>query len=234
SIRNGLRIKPIPVHPSWPTPTPSRFLSVSFEICLHPQDCGYGIGLFFTGRVGVGGHINMLKASLMAFALVTGSTSAMADPAERYVNAKGFQAIKAEALEGKPYYSAARFPNKGASVFHPDANLAAPVRALLLMDSHEGALPHARYLISYQPTSEASAPDDTRDYVDITRFNLGPAVRADLMHSVSPEHLADVKVFGVGPHVRWRFALSPQRGMTAGLDAVGRRQVSAKEAAGMD
>ena len=179
-------------------------------------------------------HFKTLKASLTAFALLTGATCAIADPAERYVNVKGFQAVKADTLEGERYYASARFPNKGASVFHPDADLPAPVRAMLLMDSHEGALPHARYLVNYQPTSEASTPEDTRDYVEITRFNLGPAVRADLVDSVPPEHLADVKVFGVGPHVRWRFAMSPQRGMTAGLDAVSRRLVSAKEAAGMD
>lgn len=180
------------------------------------------------------GQIKIFKASLMALSLLTGTTCAMADPAERYAHVKGFEAVETDILEGDRYYSAARFPNQGASVFHPDADLPAPVRAVLLMDSHEGELPHARYLISYQTTSEASAPDDTRDYVDITRFNLGPAVRADLVDSVPPEHLADVKVFGVGPHVRWRFAMSPQRGMTAGLDAVSRRQVSAKEAAGLD
>ena len=182
----------------------------------------------------MGCHIKTVKASMTVLAMLATATCAMADAAERYVNAKGFQAVKAERLEGDRYYTSVRFPKMGASAFHPDADLPAPVRALLLMDSHEGTLPHARYLISYQPTSEASKPDDTRDVVDITRFNLGPAVRADLVDSVPPEHLAGVQAFGVGSHVRWRFAMSPQRGMNAGLDAVSRTQVPAEEAAGMD
>lgn len=172
--------------------------------------------------------------ALTALALVVGASCAHAQSSERWIAAPGFQAVAPDRLDGKRYYSAARFPSQGASVFHPDADLAAPVRALLLMDSHEGTLPHVRYLVSYQPTSAAATPDDTHDFVDITRVNLGPAVRTDLVDSVPAEHLAPVKEFGVGPHVRWRFAMSPQRGMTAGLDAVGRKILSDKEAAGMD
>lgn len=182
----------------------------------------------------MGGYTKKLKASLTVLALLTTATWATADWAERYANARGFTAVNAEQLEGDRYYSAARFPKKGASAFHPDADLPAPVRALLLMDSHEGPLPHARYLISFQPTAEATTPDDTRAYVDITRFNLGPAVRADLASSVPPEHLGQASIFGTGPHVRWRFAMAPQRGMAAGLEAVSRMQVSAQQAAGMD
>lgn len=172
--------------------------------------------------------------ALTALALVVAASCAHAQSPERWIAAPGFQAVAPDKLDGKRYDAAARFPSQGASAFHPDADLPAPVRALLLLEAYEGALPHARYLVSYQPTSAAAAPDGTRDLVDITRLNLGPAVRADLVDSVPAEHLAPMKEFGVGPHVRWRFAMSPQRGMTAGLDAVGRKVLSDKEAAGMD
>lgn len=175
-------------------------------------------------------RLKILPACLLGFAAL----SASAAPADQWVSAKGFSAVNLEKLEGSRYYAATRFPSMGASAFHPDADLPAPVRALLLIDSHEGALPHVRYLINYQPTSEAATPDAARDFVEITRFNLGPAVHADLVDSTPPEHLAPVKTFGVGPHVRWRFAMSPQRGMGAGLDAVGRQTVSAAEAARLD
>lgn len=171
---------------------------------------------------------------LLGLALLAASPIVFADPAARFVEAKGFRAIAVETLEGDRYYTASRFPKIQASAFRPDADLPAPVRALLLMDSHEGPLPHARYLVNYQPTSEAASPDKTRDFVEITRFNLGPAVHADLAGSVPAEQLANVKTFGVGPHVRWRFVMSPMRGMTAGLDAASRRQVAQNEAAAMD
>ncbi|AVO41974.1 hypothetical protein [Simplicispira suum] len=180
------------------------------------------------------GHTATIKVWLSGLLLLAAAAAANADPAERFINAKGFRAVDVEALEGSRYYTAARFPKMGASAFRPDADLPAPVRALLLMESHEGALPHARYLVNYQPTTKAASPDDRLDFVDITRFNLGPAVHADLVDSVPAEHLADVKVFGVGPHVRWRFAMSPMRGMTAGLDAASRKLVTSKEAAAME
>lgn len=171
---------------------------------------------------------------LLGLAWLASSAAASANPSDAFIGAKGFSEIQPDKLEGSRYYTAARFPAMGASAFHPDADLPAPVRALLLLDSHEGPLPHVRYLVNYQPTSEAKTPDDTRDFVEITRFNLGPAVRADLVGSVPAEHLAPAKAFGVGPHVRWRFAMSPQRGMAAGLDAVSRKQLSPQEAEAID
>ena len=180
-------------------------------------------------------HITLKRFSwLLGLAWLASSAAVNANAADQFVGAKGFGAVKLEKMEGSRYYATTRFPKIGASAFHPDADLPAPVRAMLMMDSHEGVLPHARYLVNYQPTSEGATPDNTHDFVDITRFNLGPAVHADLARSVPAEHLANVKSFGVGPHVRWRFAMSPQRGMAAGLDAVSRKQLSAQESAAMD
>ncbi|MGB3451261.1 MAG: hypothetical protein WBA58_12305 [Giesbergeria sp.] len=180
-------------------------------------------------------HKNTTKqAWLLALALIATSSGTLTQASEQFVGAQGFRTMPIEQLEGKRYYAATRFPAMGASAFLPDADLPAPVRAMLILDSHEGVLPHVRYLVNYQPTSEASAPDSTRYFVEITRFNLGPAVHADLVGSVPAKHLASIKTFGEGPHVRWRFAMSPQRGMAAGLDAVSRKQISAKEAQAMD
>lgn len=179
-------------------------------------------------------HQTKITASLAGLALLSATALANADSFERFVSAKGFQKVESETLEGDRYYTSARFPKQGSSAFHPDADLPAPVRAMLMVDSHDGALPHARYRITYQPTSEPATPDDTRHFVEITRFNLGPAVHAGLVGTVPAEQLADIKAFGVGPHVAWRFAMSPMRGMVAGLDAASRRVVSAKEAANFD
>ncbi len=178
-------------------------------------------------------HFVPTRAWLLGVAVLAISASASANPAKGFTGAKDFRPVNIEALEGARYYTAVRFPKLGASAFHPDADLPAPTRALLLLDGYEDRLPHVRYLITYQPTSEDASPDDTRDLVEITRFNLGPAVRAELAGSVPAEHLAPVKTFGVGPHVRWRFAMSPMRGMSAGLDAVSRRLVPAQEASAM-
>lgn len=175
-----------------------------------------------------------LKAWLTALTLLAMASGASAETAASYVKAQGFAAVQTEKLEGQRYYTVARFPRQSASAFLPDSNLAAPVRAMLLLDSYESPLPHARYLIDYQLSSEAANPDETRSFVEITRINLGPAVRADLASSVPPEHLAPAKEFGIGPHVRWRFAMAPRRGMNAGLEAASRMELAAQQAAALD
>src|SRR5690606_11537866 len=93
---------------------------------------------------------------------------------------------------------------------------------------------HARYRVTYQLTSAADDPDLTRSYVEVTRFNLGPAFRESLVDSVPAEHLAGPEEFGVGPDVSWRFEMSPMRAMTAGIDRASRKELSAAEAAAMD
>lgn len=171
---------------------------------------------------------------LLGLALLWAGMAVHANPVEQFTSAAGFRPVDVEALESARYYDAERFPDMGASVFMPDADLPGPVRALLLMDSQEGALPHARYLVNYQRIDKAGSPDETQELLDVTRFNLGPAIHADLLNSTAAEHLADVKVFGEGPHVRWRLVMSPRRGMVAGLDDVSRQQVPDQAAAAMD
>ena len=137
-----------------------------------------------------------------------------ADPLQRFVEAAGFRAVDVQTLEGDRYYTKARFPKLDASALRADADLAAPVRALLLMDSHEGAIPHARYLVDWQPVTPAAQPDDLRHVVDIVRINLGAASRRVL----SDAEAARLDCLGQpcnalnsaeGPAGRWR-AQPPQ------------------------
>ncbi len=176
-----------------------------------------------------------LWLAILGGALAMASLAACAgDAAPGFVNAPGFSEVDPQSLDGDAYYSADRFPEAGASAFNPDADLAAPVRALLLLESREGLLPHARYRVTYQLTVAPDNPDQTRSEVEIIRINLGPAVREDTMDGVPAEHQAPLEAFGVGPHVSWRFVMSPLQGMTAGLDAASRRELSAAEVAGLD
>lgn len=168
----------------------------------------------------------VVLASSMAACAAAGDAAFMPGP--------GYAEVDVDALDGEAYYTPARFPDMAGSVFLPDADLAAPVRAMLLVESREGLLPHARYRVTYQLTSAADDPDLTRSYVEVTRFNLGPAFRESLLDSVPAEHLAGPEEFGVGPDVSWRFEMSPMRAMTAGIDRASRKELSVAEAAAMD
>ncbi|MEN1929960.1 hypothetical protein WCE37_13335 [Luteimonas sp. MJ250] len=178
-----------------------------------------------------------MRPLLFACLLSTGTTlcfagSPPAPPA--WASAAGFSPVDADAVESAAYYSAERFPGQGASAFNPDADLAPPVRALLLVEHREGLLPHARYRVSWHVAADAQAPDRNLDYVEVQRFNLGPARHEDLRGSVPDEHLADVSEFGVGPDVAWRFVMAQRQGMRAGVEEAARRELSAGESTAMD
>lgn len=174
----------------------------------------------------------LFLASLLGAGAMACAPSEAAPPA--YVVAPGFSVVDVEHLENAGYYSAERFPAQGGSPFHPDAGLAPPVRALLLVESREGLLPHARYRVSWHVAADAQAPDRQVDYVEVQRFNLGPARHDDLRASVAAEHLADVSEFGVGADVAWRFVMAPRQGMRAGVMHAARKELDAAEALAAD
>ncbi|MGY1530175.1 hypothetical protein [Luteimonas sp. A649] len=174
----------------------------------------------------------LFLASLLGAGAMSCAASEAAPPA--YIGAPGFSVVDAEPTESADYYSAERFPAQGGSAFHPDAGLAPPVRALLLVEHREGLLPHARYRVSWHVAADAQAPDRQLDYVEVQRFNLGPARHDDLRASVAAEHLADVSEFGVGADVAWRFVMAPRQGMRAGVMHASRKELTAAEALAAD
>lgn len=154
--------------------------------------------------------------------------------AQAFVQAPGFVSVDPESLTDERYYSSANFPGEQTSVFLPDTVLDAISRSVLLLDAYEGQLPHVRYLIRYSMNVSADFHEALHDYVEITRLNLGPARRADVLEYVSAEHVAPPSEFGVGPHVTWRFAMAPVMGMRAGLNYASRTEVPAAQAQNMD
>lgn len=155
--------------------------------------------------------------------------------AQAFVQADSFVGVDAETLTDDHYYSAAHFPRASSTaVLWPDADLDALTRAVLILEANEAPLPHVRFKIQYSMNSSADFPEAQHDYIEVTRFNLGPARRADLLEYVSQEHVASATEFGVGPHVSWRFALAPVMGMRAGLLYASRKEVSDDHARNID
>ena len=176
-----------------------------------------------------------LLAALMAAGMITTSGAACAaDAADSWVSAPGFEAVDVDAVESREYYAPERFPDSGSSVFYPDADLAAPVRALLLVEHLEGLLPHARYRVGWHVVEDAQVPDRMVHQVQVHRFNLGSARREDLRAYVSEEHLAPLESFGEGPDVAWRFTMAPRQGMQAGVEAASRKVLDDAQAAAAD
>ncbi len=180
-------------------------------------------------------HKNRLTLAILGAALAMMTLPACAaDAGAGFASAPGYVEVDFDNLQWDDYYTAERFPSQGDSVFMPDADLIAPVRAVLLMENHEGTLPHARYRVTYDMHSDAEVQDDGTSEIEITRINLGPAFREQALEGVPVENHAPPEAFGVGPHVSWRFHMAPIQGMTAHVVEAGRKELSDADVAGLD
>lgn len=116
----------------------------------------------------------------------------------------------------------------GDSVFHPDAGTGPLVKALLAVVNEEPVLPHARYRLRYAMTrvmpEGAGGPLDV-SLVEVARFNLGPARRAELVESLGEEAVAPPAAFGEGPDLAWRLVTRPVQGQVAGIVRAARREL---------
>ncbi|MET3926922.1 hypothetical protein [Devosia sp. 2618] len=108
-----------------------------------------------------------------------------------------------------------------------DADISPIEKALLLIDTQEEPLPRARYVLRY---NREIVDGVELSLVAIDRYNLGPAIRAETALSYGEENTANAEEFGIGPHVRWRFATQPTAKLAALLLAASREEISEKQA----
>src|SRR5699024_362575 len=69
-----------------------------------------------------------------------------------------------------------------------------------------------------------------RANVQITRFNLGPKIREELIADYGEEHAAPAEELGVGPHVSWRVVFQPIQGKLSMTSAIVRKELTDAEA----
>lgn len=153
-----------------------------------------------------------------------------------FVQAPGYTAVDPAKLVDSNYYSPRNFPGDHGtpSILLPDANLDAVTRAILLLEAQEATLPRVRYRITYSLHHNADVPEAQQAYVDVRRYNLGPTLRAALTDAIGAEHVASADAFGTGPHVAWRFVMSPMMGMMADATHASRRELTDQQALAAD
>lgn len=154
--------------------------------------------------------------------------------ANAFINASGYAEADVETVDGPDYYTSERFPDQGSAISNPDSRLDAITRAILLFEGQEGVLPRVRYRVTYNLAAPPLHPEFVQEYVEVTRFNMGPTIRKDLSQYYEGQHLAPASEFGVGPHVSWRFVMAPMMGMRAGLFQSSRKELSDGQAKAMD
>lgn len=150
-----------------------------------------------------------------------------------FIQAPGYAVVDPLGLTGDHYYSEENFPGAGSgkeSISLPDAGLDPITRSILFVEAKEARLAHVRYRISYSMDVSTEVPEARQDYVEVTRYNVGPSRRDDLLTSVPDGRVADIVEFGVGPHVSWRFVMAPVMGIQAGLTHASRKEISDSQA----
>lgn len=158
-----------------------------------------------------------------------------ASPADEYASAGNFEPHNPDAIwhdinEGLS-------ASNSDSVFLPTADIGPMPLAILAVESVEAPLERVRYRLRYGVDMVAGTPGGASapfSYIEVVRFNLGPAIRDELMESLGAEHVADEDAFGVGPHVAWRFVTQPLMGNRAIGVTAGRSEVSQSEAEASD
>ena len=115
------------------------------------------------------------------------------------------------------------------SVFLASGRLSPFAKALLVVETTDGLLPRTRHHLSVRVLSVEEPPaNDPASYLflQVDRYNLGPAIRDELISSIGPEHVAPLSEFGEGPHVSWRFVMHQVMGQNAAIYAAGRAQIA--------
>lgn len=185
--------------------------------------------------VRLAGAAVVVTGAVQAAVLPQASAARHDAEAQAFVQTTGYSLIDVDALSDQKYYSKNVFPDLNRAVMPmPDADLDPVSKAVLQLELRENPLPHVRYRITYNMGYLPGAPEVQRTYVEVTRFNLGPALRADLQGSVPAESLAGPRAFGIGPHVSWRFVMAPRMGMTAEIIGASRKVVPSKLAGILD
>lgn len=200
---------------------------------------------------GIAAYVRIASAyavqPLMLAACFIGMNAYASDPLElalaqleanalSFIREPAYQPMDPALLTNEQYYANTfASPSAGpASIHLPDADLDPLSRSILLLEAQEPSLLHVRYQINFSVEASSEVPEVQQAYVQVSRYNLGPAIHAELLESVPAGQVAPPAYFGVGPHLSWRFVLAPAQGMQAALMHASRREISAGQAQAAD
>jgi hypothetical protein len=173
----------------------------------------------------------MLQTLLLTASVLLPQADAVASPAdaaEAYAGADGFEPVEAGAVMDA-IIAALEMGDGTESVFLPSSDLHALAMAVLALEVKEGPASRTRHRVA-SGTAWFDGDPAPWTFVEVTRFNLGPAVREALVHSLGEEAVAPVEEFGQAPHAAWRVVARPVMGNRAMIVASGRAHITGQQA----
>ncbi len=178
----------------------------------------------------------MLTTALV-FAALTLPGAAQAEDAaliEAYIQNDGFEAVDADDL-AEAINAALEADGGTQSALLPAADVDPLTMAVLALELQEPPLERARLRVTRASAGFDASPAGARSaysFVEVTRFNLGPAVHESLVAAYGDANVAPLEEFGDGPHTAWRLVTRPLRGNRAMIVAAGRRTLGEDDASG--
>lgn len=149
------------------------------------------------------------------------------DAAAAYVGAQGFESFPDVSVLADILDMALTDTGKARK----DADVTAVEKALLLLEANESFVPRTRYVARI---GIAFSGDIPVSFVEVERYNLGPALWQETIDAYGAENTAPLEEFGEGPHVIWRVATQPNTTASAMLLAASRREVAGADASTRD
>lgn len=168
--------------------------------------------------------IGVLVTAVIVVAVAI-SPLAHAEPSERFASEGGYVPLDADEVWQRINHALPADPD---ALFLPAAGLGPIPVAVLALEASEPAVQRVRYRVRYGTHWVQASPDGAPQplgTVEVVRFNLGPAIREELIHSLGSDAVGDAEEFGIGPHVGWRIVTRPVMGSRAIVMAAGRIEV---------
>lgn len=170
---------------------------------------------------------------LVSGAPVFADAPTVADAAAAFTDISGYQPVD---LDGFTDPIVDGFEWNGNPPITPLHTIGPSVMAILAVEAHEEPLERVRYRLQYGSGGAGGDPSGfltEMSFIQIDRFNLGPAIREELIDIHGAENAPPPGVFGDGPHVSYRFAMSPIQGNAASINAASRTEMPDAQATSM-
>ena len=166
---------------------------------------------------------------------ITVTAAALENLAMTYVTQDNFRAIDPDTLWVE--LNTALAPDGHTeSFFLPAASIGPMPLAMLALEVSEPPLQWTRYRLTYgvEWIEEPPRADPIAvSFIEVMRFNLGPATRQQLVETLGEDVVAPPSHFGLAPHSAWRLVTRPLMGNQALVIAAGFKSVSESDALAM-
>jgi hypothetical protein len=154
---------------------------------------------------------------------------------ERFVGAPRFFQLDPDYFDSPEWNSLERFPF-GGSPFTDDRDwgMSDAGKAIMALEAFERPLPHTRYRVNVRNVDGNADYPNVARLIEVVRFNVGPALAANIQEVYGDQFAPSSTDVGVGRHVAYRFAMFSSQNLPNQIAAVSYRFLSETEAQAHD